>query len=302
MGAPGARAATARRDEEATVSDDTYWTGDPYELLRAGPGFRLADQPTDATPGFKGGKADREKALADGESVLADLQELLFACGREGESRSVLLVLQAMDTAGKGGIVSHVIGAMNPGGVHYAGFGKPTPEELAHDFLWRVWREVPKAGQVGVFDRSHYEDVLIGRVRNLAPADEIERRYGAINAFEQELTEAGTTIVKVMLHLGRDEQKKRLASRLERPDKLWKFNPADVDERLRWDGYQDAYQLMLERTSTEHAPWFVVPADHKSYARVAVQQLLIEALQRLDLRWPKPDYDVEEQKRRLAES
>lgn len=284
------------------MSDDTYWTGDPYELLRAGPGFRLADQPTDATPGFTGGKADREKALADGESVLAGLQELLFACGREGESRSVLLVLQAMDTAGKGGIVSHVIGAMNPGGVHYAGFGKPTPEELAHDFLWRVWREVPKAGQVGVFDRSHYEDVLIGRVRNLAPADEIERRYGAINAFEQELTEAGTTIVKVMLHLGRDEQKKRLASRLERPDKLWKFNPADVDERLRWDGYQDAYQLMLERTSTEHAPWFVVPADHKSYARVAVQQLLTAALQRLDLRWPKPAYDVEEQKRRLAES
>jgi PPK2 family polyphosphate:nucleotide phosphotransferase len=297
-----ARATTARKGEEATVSDHTYWTGDPYELLRAGDGFRLADQPTDATPGFDGGKSEGEKALADGADTLADLQELLFACGREGESRSVLLVLQAMDTAGKGGIVSHVIGAMNPGGVHYAGFGKPTEEELAHDFLWRVWREVPAAGQVGVFDRSHYEDVLIARVRNLASADELERRYGAINAFERELTETGTTIVKVMLHLGRDEQKKRLASRLARPDKLWKFNPADVDERLRWDGYQDAYQLVLERTHTDHAPWFVVPADHKWYARAAVQQLLIRALQGLDLQWPAPDYDVEEQKRRLADS
>lgn len=291
-----------REVEEADVSDRTYWTSDPYDLLRVGEGFRLADQPTDATPGFDGGKADGEKALAAGEDVLADLQEQLYACGRQGEPRSVLLVLQAMDTAGKGGIVSHVIGAMNPGGVHYAGFGKPTPEELSHDFLWRVWREIPAAGEVGVFDRSHYEDVLIGRVRNLAPAEEIERRYGAINAFETELTEAGTTIVKVMLHLGRDEQKKRLASRLERPDKLWKFNPADVDERLRWDGYQDAYQLVLERTNTESAPWFVVPADHKWYARVAVQQLLIAALQGLQLQWPQPDYDVEEQKRRLADS
>jgi len=291
-----------RRDEEATVSDDNPWGGDPYEVLRAGEGFRLADQPTDATPGFAGGKPEGEKALADGEAVLAGLQELLFANGRHGESRSVLLVLQGMDTAGKGGIVSHVVGAMNPGGVHYAGFGKPTPEELSHDFLWRVWREVPGAGQVGVFDRSHYEDVLIARVRNLAPADELERRYGAINAFEEELTEAGTTVVKVMLHLGRDEQKKRLASRLDRPDKLWKFNPADVDERLRWDGYQDAYQLVLDRTSTAAAPWFVVPADHKWYARVAVQQLLIRALERLELSWPKPDYDVEEQKGRLAQS
>ncbi|MEV8213909.1 polyphosphate kinase 2 family protein [Leifsonia sp. NPDC077715] len=284
------------------MGDHANWTDDPYDLLRVKPGFRLADQPTDATPGFRGDKKDGEKVLADDAGVLADLQEQLFACGREGEPRSVLLVLQAMDTAGKGGIVSHVIGSMNPGGVHYAGFGKPTPEELAHDFLWRIWREVPAAGQVGVFDRSHYEDVLIGRVRQLAPPEELERRYGAINAFEKELAQSGTTVIKVMLHLGKDEQKKRLTSRLERPDKYWKFNPADVDERLLWDDYQEAYQIALDRTASAYAPWFVVPADHKWYARAAVQQLLIRALSELNLEWPKPDYDVQEQLRRLAES
>ncbi|MGH1549730.1 polyphosphate kinase 2 family protein [Leifsonia poae] len=284
------------------MGDKSDWTDDPYELLRVKPGFTLADQPTDATPGFRGDKADGEKVLAEDAGVLAGLQELLFACGREGEPRSVLLVLQAMDTAGKGGIVSHVIGSMNPGGVHYAGFGKPTPEELAHDFLWRVWKEVPAAGQVGVFDRSHYEDVLIGRVRELAPPEELERRYGAINAFEKELAQSGTTVIKVMLHLSKDEQKKRLTSRLERPDKYWKFNPADVDERLLWDDYQEAYQVVFNRTTSAYAPWFVVPADHKWYARVAVQQLLIRALSDLDLEWPKPDYDVQEQLRRLAES
>lgn len=284
------------------MGHDTYWTEDPYEVLHVHPGFRLSELETDATPGFEGSKKEGARALSDGADVLADLQEQLFACGRLGERRSVLLVLQAMDTAGKGGIVSHVIGAMNPGGVHYAGFGKPTPEELAHDFLWRVWREVPAAGQVGVFDRSHYEDVLIGRVRKLAPAEELERRYGAIAAFENELTESGTTVIKVMLHLGKDEQKRRLTSRLERPDKLWKFNPADVDERLLWDEYQEAYQVAIERTNSVQAPWFIVPADHKWYARVAVQHLLIRAMQELHLEWPAPDYDVEEQKRRLAAS
>lgn len=284
------------------MSNDSYWTSEPYELLRVQPGFRLSEQPTDGSPGFRGDKTAGEEALSEGRQRLADLQEQLFASGRQGERRSVLLVLQAMDTAGKGGIVSHVIGAMNPGGVRYAGFGKPTPEELVHDFLWRIWREVPAAGEVGVFDRSHYEDVLIGRVRELAPAEEIERRYGAINAFEKELAQSGTTVIKVMLHLGRDEQKKRLASRLERPDKYWKFNPADVDERLLWDAYQEAYQVVFDRTNSAYAPWFVVPADHKWYARVAVQQLLIRALEGLDLQWPQPDYDVEEQKRRLEQS
>ena len=281
---------------------ETYWTEEPDELLRVRDGFLLSRQDTGGKPGFDGDKADGERALQEGAAILADLQTRLFAAGTRGEDRSVLLVLQAMDTAGKGGIVSHVIGQMNPGGVHYAGFKKPTEEELAHDFLWRVEKQAPASGQVGVFDRSHYEDVLIGRVRRLAPPEEIERRYRAINDFERELTESGTSIVKVMLHLGKDEQKARLADRLEREDKQWKFNPGDVDERQMWDAYQEAYQIVFDRRSTEFAPWFVVPADRKWYSRLAVQHLLIHALERLELGWPAPDYDVEVEKKRLAES
>lgn len=281
---------------------ESYWTSDPDELLRVRDGFRLAEQDPDAKPGFDGDKQAGEKALAEGAKILADLQERLYAAGTVGDQRRVLLVLQAMDTAGKGGIVGHVVGAMNPGGVRYAAFKKPTAEELAHDFLWRIEKALPAAGQVGVFDRSHYEDVLIGRVRELAPPEEISRRYRAINDFERELAETGTTIVKVMLHISKDEQRKRLQDRLDRPDKQWKFSPGDVDERQRWDDYQEAFQIAFERTSTPEAPWFVVPANHKWYARIAVQHLLIDALERMDLGWPAPDYDVEEQRRRLAAS
>lgn len=281
---------------------ESYWTRDPDELLRVRDGFRLSGQDPDATPGFDGDKRAGEKALAEGAGILADLQERLYAAGTQGDQRRVLLVLQAMDTAGKGGIVGHVVGAMNPGGVRYAAFKKPTAEELAHDFLWRIEKALPAAGQVGVFDRSHYEDVLIGRVRELAPPEEISRRYRAINDFERELAETGTTIVKVMLHIDKDEQKKRLQDRLDRPEKRWKFSPGDVDERERWDAYQEAFQVAFERTSTVEAPWFVVPANRKWYARIAVQHLLIDALERMDLGWPEPDYDVEEQRRRLAAS
>lgn len=281
---------------------EKYWAEDPDPLLRVGEGFRLADQDTRSTPGFDGDKKDGEQALDDGAAILADLQERLFAAGTLGERRSVLLVLQAMDTAGKGGIVTHVVGQMNLGGVRYAGFKKPTQEELAHDFLWRIWKHVPGSGEVGVFDRSHYEDVLIARVRNLVPDEEVENRYDAINRFELELAESGTTIVKVMLHLSKDEQKARLASRLHRADKQWKYTPGDVDERLLWDSYQDAYQLVFDRTSTAYAPWYVVPADRKWYARLAVQHLLIHALEELGLEWPEPDYDLEVEKVRLAAS
>ncbi len=282
---------------------ESFWTADPAELLRVGPGFRLADVDTNAHPGFDGDKVAGQAALAEGAAVLNRLQEQLFANNVvNGDERRVLLVLQAMDSAGKGGIVNHVMGAVDPQGVHLAAFKKPTAEELQHDFLWRIHKQVPAAGQIGVFDRSHYEDVLIGRVRELAPPDEIERRYGAINDFEEELARTGTSIVKVMLHLSKDEQRERLADRLARPDKHWKFNPGDIDERARWDDYQEAYQLVFERTATADAPWFVVPADRKWYARLAVQHLVIDALERMDLDWPKADYDVAEQQRRLAAS
>ncbi len=281
---------------------ETFWTADPVDLLKAGDGFVLSQTPTDARPGFDRGKKHGAYALNEGAAVLRELQEKLFAAGTVGEHKQVLLVLQAMDTAGKGGIVSHVIRAVDPNGVHYVAFKAPNAVELAHDFLWRVAKQVPAAGEVGVFDRSHYEDVLIARVRELAPPKEIERRYDAINTFERGLVESGTVIVKVMLHISKDEQKRRLSSRLEREDKHWKYNPADVDERLRWDEYQDAFQRVFERTSTEWAPWYVIPADRKWYARLAVQHLLIDALERLDLGWPQVDYDIEAEKKRLAAS
>ncbi|WP_308466173.1 PPK2 family polyphosphate kinase [Rathayibacter soli] len=278
------------------------WTMDAADALRAGPGFSLAEQDTNAQPGFDGDKSDGARALAAASIRLAELQERLFASSTAGDTRSVLLVLQAMDSAGKGGIVGHVVGVVNPMGVHYTAFKKPTAEELAHDFLWRVRKHVPGAGMLGVFDRSHYEDVLIGRVRNLAAPEEIERRYGAINAFEQELTANGTVVLKVMLHLGKAEQKQRLGERLARPDKYWKYNPGDVDERMLWDDYQAAYQIAIDRTSTPTAPWHVVPADKKWYARLVVQQLLIDALARMNLTWPAADFDVEVEKARLAAS
>ncbi|MFJ4222818.1 polyphosphate kinase 2 family protein [Microbacterium sp. NPDC089695] len=271
--------------------------------LQVGDGFRLADVDPASTPGYHGRKAEGARDLAAGLDELNILQERLFAESRVGVAEdSVLLILQAMDSAGKGGIVRHVVGGVDPQGVMLTAFKAPTAEELAHDFLWRVEKRLPEPGFIGVFDRSHYEDVLIGRVRALAPAEEIERRFGAITAFEDAATAAGTRIVKVMLHISPEEQKARLMERLERPDKHWKYNPGDVDERMLWDEYMAAYQTVFERTSTEAAPWHVVPADRKWYARLAVQELLLDALQRIDPQWPAADFDVEAEKKRLAAS
>lgn len=285
------------------MSASSRWSTPAAEALRVEPGFRLADIDPRSTPGYDGDKAAGKADLDAGREPLEDLQERLFAQSVAGTATgSVLLVLQAMDTAGKGGIVRHVVGAVDPQGVELASFNKPTADELAHDFLWRIEKRLPDAGRLGVFDRSHYEDVLIGRVRSLAPADEIERRYGAIVTFEAQAAEMGIRVVKVMLHISKDEQRERLAERLDRPEKHWKYNPGDVDERQRWDDYMEAYQVAIERTSTPVAPWHVVPADRKWYARLAVQQLLIGALAHIDPRWPAADYDVEEEKRRLAAS
>ncbi|MET1051693.1 MAG: polyphosphate kinase 2 family protein [Mycetocola sp.] len=280
----------------------TGWESNPATLLRVGPGFSLADVDPESTPGFSGGKSEGRAQLADASDRLSETQERLFAASKGGATDAVLLVLQAMDTAGKGGIVRHVVGAVDPQGVALAAFKAPTPEELAHDFLWRIAKRVPEPGFIGVFDRSHYEDVLIARVRGLADDAEIERRFGAIAQFEQGLSDRGIRIVKVMLHIGVDEQKARLAERLDREDKHWKFNPGDIDERKRWDDYQAAYQTVFERTSTAEAPWFVVPANKKWYARVAVQKLLLDTLTAIDPQWPVADFDVEEQKARLAAS
>ena len=205
---------------------------------------------------------------------------MLYANSVSGYRRSILLILQGMDTAGKGGIVKHVVGAANPQGIRYASFGKPTEEELAHHYLWRIRKKLPPAGHIGVFDRSHYEDVLIVRVHDLVPPDVWEGRYDEINAFEKELADGGTTIIKVAMFVSLDEQKRRLEARLDRPDKYWKFNPADIDERLLWPKYQEAYQAVLDRTSTDYAPWHVIPrrqqvvqpaGDHRAVDRSAQQ-------------------------------
>ncbi|MET0933826.1 MAG: PPK2 family polyphosphate kinase [Mycetocola sp.] len=280
--------------------NDSAWDAEPSTLLRVGEDFRLADVDANATPGFSGGKAAGKAELKKAADDLDEKQERLFAASKVDATDTVLLVLQAMDTAGKGGIVRHVVGSVDPQGVALTAFKAPTKAELSHDFLWRIRKAVPEPGMIGVFDRSHYEDVLIARVRGLADDAEVERRFAAILDFEQELVARDIRIVKVMLHISADEQKARLARRLERPDKHWKFNPGDIDERQHWPAYQAAYQSVFERTSTEAAPWHVVPANKKWYARVAVQRLLLDALSAIDPQWPPADFDVEEQKRRLA--
>jgi PPK2 family polyphosphate:nucleotide phosphotransferase len=196
-------------------------------------------------------------------------------------------------------VVRHALALVDPQGVHIKSFKAPTRAELRHDFLWRVERELPKPGIIGVFDRSHYEDVLIARVRSIVPLEEITRRYDLINEFEKRLVDDGTVIVKCMLHISAEEQKSRLLARLDDSEKLWKFNPGDVDERAHWPAYQEAYEIALERTNTEHAPWLVVPSDRKWYRNLAVAEVLRETLVAMDPTWPGADYDVEEQRQRL---
>jgi PPK2 family polyphosphate:nucleotide phosphotransferase len=254
-----------------------------------------------ATPGVDGGKKEGTAALDALGDELSDLQERLYAEGVAdiGHGRAVLLVLQGMDTSGKGGTLRHTVGLVDPQGVRISSFKKPTKEELEHDFLWRIRKALPGKGIIGVFDRSHYEDVLVVRVHELAPKDEIERRYDAINAFEAELAVSGVTIVKCMLHISAETQKERLLARLDDPTKHWKFNPGDIDERAHWPAYREAYEIALERTNTEVAPWYLVPSDRKWYRNLAIGALLHETLSHLNPQWPHADFDVDEQKRRL---
>ena len=274
----------------------------PTKTLKAGGSFKLADVDPDSTPGFTGHKADGKALLADLDSKLAELQEKLFAESRFGGTKRILLILQAMDTAGKGGIVKHVMAAMDPQGVQFKAFKAPTEEEKSYDFLWRIEKEVPAAGMVGVFDRSHYEDVLIHRVHGWAAPEELKRRYSAINEFEARLTDSGTKIVKVMLNISKDEQKARLLARLEEPAKNWKYSRGDLTERAFWDDYMAAYQAVFDNTNTEEAPWHVVPANKKWFARIAVQQLVLGALTDLQLEWPKAEFDVGVERELVARS
>ena len=273
------------------------------DLLRVEPGTSpdLAGTDTRGTPGFSGGKPDGRSALAALGEELAERQEQLFAEARAGVGeRSVLLVLQGMDTSGKGGVVREVAGLIGAQGTSVTGFSAPTEVELAQHYLQRVREALPSPGVVGVFDRSHYEDVVVVRVDELVPESVWRPRFLEVVDLEAELSASGTSVVKVFLHISHAEQGERLERRLARPDKHWKYHPSDVDARARWDDYQQAWTEAMTRTSTAAAPWYVVPADRRWYARWAVASLLLGCLRDLDRAWPVADFDVAAEQERLA--
>jgi PPK2 family polyphosphate:nucleotide phosphotransferase len=271
------------------------------ETLRLPPGpVDVAALDSRATPGFPGADKDDAPALMDQLAVdLADRQECLFANGRADDTRrNVLLILQGMDTSGKGGIIRKAIGLVDPQGVTITSFKAPTDEERRHPFLWRITNALPDPGMIGIFDRSHYEDVLVARVRELASRAQLTSRYSQINGFEKALADDGVTVVKCFLHISYDEQRRRLLERLDNPAKHWKFNVGDIEERALWPAYQEAYEVALERCSAD-APWYLIPADRKWYRNWAISRLLLEHLEALDPQYPKADFDVAEARRRL---
>jgi PPK2 family polyphosphate:nucleotide phosphotransferase len=255
-------------------------------LIKPGTRANLGKRdPADASA-FPDRKAAEQQSAKDG-AVINDWQDKLYA---EGE-RALLVVLQGTDTAGKDGTIRHVFNETGPLGVTVTAFRAPSELELAHDFLWRAHLACPRRGCIGIFNRSHYEDVLVGRVRQLAPKKAIEQRYDQINAFEKTLAENGTTILKFMLHISKDEQRERLQDRLDKPESRWKFNPSDLEDRKLWDDYQQAYEIMLERCSTDWAPWQVIPADRKWARNAAVAAIVRDTLAAMAPQYPKPDWN-----------
>lgn len=260
------------------------------KLFRVTPGARVKLKNID--PAFADDYKSPEAAeaeIAQLQKKLRELQELLYA----ERQHALLICLQAMDTGGKDGTINHVLGAMNPRGCRVAAFRQPSAEELAHDFLWRAHRAAPAFGEVVIFNRSHYEDVLIVRVHKLVPEDVWTRRYDEINIFEKTLTEHSTSILKFYLHISKEEQLERFRSRLDDPSKQWKISEADYQERRFWDDYVSAYEDALSRCSTEHAPWFIIPANHKWFRNLAVAQIVVHHLETLGMSYPKPTVDIE---------
>jgi PPK2 family polyphosphate:nucleotide phosphotransferase len=256
--------------------------------VKPGERFHLDDVDPDETK-LVDGKKEAAAENADIQVRLADLQELLYA----EHKHKVLIVLQGMDTSGKDGTVRHVMAGFNPAGVHIISFKKPTQVELDHDYLWRIHAQVPSAGEIVVFNRSHYEDVLIVRVHSLVPKDVWSKRYDHINDFERMLTENGTTILKFFLHISKEEQRQRLEARIEDPAKRWKFQHGDIEERKLWDNYTKAYEEALEKTSTDRAPWYIVPANTKWYRNYIVGSMICRAMEKLKMRYPEPDLSDE---------
>ena len=256
--------------------------------------FTLDAIPTDTTPGVEG-KGDAKDGLDDMADPLFDLHELLYA----EKQRSVLVILQGTDASGKNGTIKHVVRLVNPAGVRVSTFDEPTEEEREHDFLWRIRKGVPRPGELGVFNRSHYEDVLVPFVTDEIDEEERDERIDAILDFEKELVDDGTVILKCLLHIGYDEQRRRFLRRLRRDDKRWKFDPADMETRRHWDHYQAAYGEMVKATSPEWAPWRIVPADHKWYRNWAIAHLLVATLRSQNLSYPQPDFDLADLRSRL---
>jgi PPK2 family polyphosphate:nucleotide phosphotransferase len=259
-------------------------------MYRVKPGTRaniLGIDPGD-TATFDGNKKDAQKVFEESNARLEALQELLYADGRH----KVLVVFQAMDTGGKDGSIRMIFDRVNPSGVKVASFKRPTEHELAHDYLWRIHQQTPGRGEIVIFNRSHYEDVLVVRVHGLVPEERWRKRYEHINAFEKLLADEGTTILKFFLHISKDEQKQRLEERLADPAKHWKFDRNDLKERERWDAYMAAYDDALSETSTPWAPWYVIPADKKWYRNLVISNILVDTLEKLHLRPPPADPDL----------
>ena len=259
-----------------------------HHRIEPGSKFRVRQVDAGSTAGWGGGKRKTAKQFEDLNRRLHALQNLLWA----EHGRRVLVVLQGMDTSGKDGTISHVFEGVNPLGVRVTAFKTPSEEELEHDFLWRVHQKVPAAGEIGIFNRSHYEAVLVERVRGLVPAKVWKARYSQINAFERLLAETGTSVLKFFLHIDRDEQRRRLLERLADPEKRWKFSAADLEDRKRWDAYVAAYEEAITRTSTSEAPWFVVPSNKKWYRNLVVASVLVKTLEDLQLHYREPAIDV----------
>ena len=257
--------------------------------VSASDGFRLTSISPDSTEGAPSRDAAQERVRANRQR-LAALQEVLYAEGRQ----SLLLVLQAMDTGGKDSTIKQVMRGVNPQGCQVTSFKAPTDAELARDFLWRIHGRVPARGMIGIFNRSHYEDVLIARVKRLVSPEVLDRRYDDINRFEAMLSANGTRIVKVMLHISPGYQRRRLVRRLKRPDKRWKFNPADLQERARWDEYMEAYEIALNRCSNPAAPWYVVPAEKRWFRNLVITDLLVDTLEAMNPSYPPPSFDPAE--------
>ena len=253
-------------------------------LVEPGGKASLAERDPGETGEFDGGKEKGLKAVEKLNQEMQELQELLYAEGRH----KVLVILQAMDTGGKDGVIRRVFDGVNPQGVKVASFKVPTAEELSHDFLWRAHKVVPAKGEIVIFNRSHYEDVLVVRVHNLVPESVWSKRYEQIRDFEKMLAENGTTILKFFLHISKDEQKQRLQARLDDPTKHWKFSLGDLEERKFWGDYQKAYEAALSETSTKHAPWYVVPADRKWYRDLVISTILVNTLKGLKMKYPEP--------------